>query len=157
LLKVLSSAYPNHPWDQAKFNLKIRKSSQWLLYKIIKQVLPSDIELIEEYVHPVMKFRSGSPMVFDIYIAAFNLAFEYNGYQHYYDHYLFGNVNSHKLRDTERHNACKSKGITLIEVPYWWHCDKESVVSLLYKIRPDIMIPVGLIKSTDNENESALV
>jgi len=78
-------------------------------------------------------------MVFDIFIPALNLVFEYHGIQHYQDHYMFGESKSYRARDNERDAACASFGITFIEIPYWWQRDKESIVTMLHKHRPDCM------------------
>jgi len=82
---------------------------------------------------------TGSAITFDIYISALNLVFEYHGFQHYYDHFIFGISNSLKDRDNERREKSKSLGLTYVEIPYWWHQDKESIISLLHRIRPDII------------------
>jgi len=144
-LKFLSVTYPNYQWDPEKFVSKPKKSSQWCLHKVIKDVLPPNIEVLEEYVHPLLHYiETGSPMVFDIYIRALKLAFEYQGHHHFHDHYMFGDVAEKKIRDEDRRHACKSNGITLIEVPYWWHRDKESIIALLHHYRPDIVpVPPG--------------
>jgi len=63
-------------------------------------------------------------MIFDIYVDGMNLALEYQGYQHYYDHYMFGDANQRKERDVERQKACKSLGMECIGIPYWWQHDK---------------------------------
>jgi len=83
----------------------------------------------------------GSPIVFDVYVPGLCLAFEYNGYQHYYNHFMFGDVKSHKERDKARQIVCEALGITVIEIPYWWSGqDKESIIAALHKIRPDILL-----------------
>jgi len=69
-----------------------------------------------------------------------NLAFEYQGQQHYQDTAMFGQVLVYKNRDQEKHQACKSTGITLLEVPYWWKRDKESVLEIIKKYRPDALL-----------------
>jgi len=131
-MKLLSKMYPNHLWDHEIFLNTQKKSSQWSLFKVVKHLLPSNVEAIEEFCHPLLKFKTGTAMVFDIYIPSFNLAIEYQGYQHYYDHYMFGDVNSFKERDHQKHEACNSLGITYIQVPYWWQRDKESIIGLLH-------------------------
>jgi len=127
LVTFLSKSYPHHKWDREKFSNRQKKSSQWILYKIIKEVLPSDIEVIEDYTHPFLVFETGCVITFDIYISSLNVAIEYNGYQHYHDHVMFGDALSNKKRDNERRTACKSSGISLIEVPYWWQRDKANI------------------------------
>jgi len=139
-MNFLKEFYPTHNWEEAKFSNRIKKSSQWWLCKIIKDILPSSIELFEEYIHPSLEYNvSGSSIVFDIYIPSLYLVFEYNGYQHYHDHYMFGNVRSFKDLDYKRQEACKSRGLTLVQVPYWWRRDKESILAVLHKLRPDVV------------------
>jgi len=136
---MLSREYPSHSWCQQKFANRNKKTSQWWLHKVIKEVLPPNIELTEEYAHPFMKFRTGYSILFDVYVSSLNLAIEYHGYHHYYDHYMFGTAASLRKRDSERIAACKSLGITFIFVPYWWQRDKESIEALLHKYRPDLV------------------
>jgi len=138
-LKLLSEAYPAHRWKQDKFLNKQKKSSQWYLCKIVKDIVPPNIEVIEEYVHPYLKFDTGSFIVFDLYVSSMNLVFEYHGIQHYYHHHTFGNLFDQHKRDQQRRQACYSQGITYIDVPYWWKFDKESIVATLNKSRPDIV------------------
>jgi hypothetical protein len=66
--------------------------------------------------------KTGKNLELDMYNSELNLALEYNGSQHYhynpyyhpsYDHYL-----SQVERDDFKRQVCKSKGITLIEIPY---------------------------------------
>jgi len=78
-------------------------------------------------------------MIFDIYIPSLNLIIEYHGYQHYHDHYMFGNVKSRQERDKQRKVACNYLNIAYLEVPYWWERDKESVLAIIHKARPDIV------------------
>jgi len=79
-----------------------------------------NVEVIEEFVHPHLEFSdTGQPMVFDVYIPALKLAFEYHGYHHFHEH-------------------CKILGVTLVQVPYWWQRDKESITSALHNFKPDL-------------------
>jgi len=139
-MNVLLEAYPKHPWDQEKFSRqRQKKSNQWWLYKIIKEILPLHIEVIEEYSHPFLKLQTGSTVIFDVFIPSMNMAFEYYGFQHFYYHVMFGDVKSRKERDEERIRACQALGLTTVLVPYWWQRDKESIVAMLHKHRPDIV------------------
>jgi len=61
------------------------------------------------------------------------------GYQHYFDHFMYGDARLQILRDDERRLACDSLEITLIGIPYWWQRDKDSIIALLHIQRPDIM------------------
>jgi len=139
LIKVLSCAYPTHQWCKAKFSSRQKKSSQWYLYKVVQQVLPSQVDLIEEFVHPLMIRKSGIAMTFDIYVPTYSLVFEYNGVHHYANHYIFGDSTEYKERDDEKLFQCQSLGLTLVQVPYWWRRDTESIIALIYNNRPDII------------------
>jgi len=139
LMKLLTGAYPNHQFVNKRFFPRQKKSIQWRLYKLIKEILPANIEVVEDYRHPSLKFSdTGCPMIFDVYVPSLNLILEFNGYQHYYN-YIFGDAKSLKERDSERYAACMSMGMHLIEVPYWWQCDKASITAILHKYRPDIL------------------
>ena len=63
-------------------------------------------------------------MELDIWLPELNLAFEYQGEQHYSDDVI-------SRRDREKRSACKEAGIRLIEVPYTWDASKEYVLGLL--------------------------
>jgi len=112
-----------------------------LLYKIIREILPPNVAIVEEFVHPFIKFsQTGHPMNFDIFVPAMNLAFEYHGCQHYHYHPLFGDVTTRQQRDNERREACKFMGLACIEVPYWWQFDKEGIMAILHNHRADIVL-----------------
>jgi len=78
-------------------------------------------------------------MIFDIYIPSLNIIFEYHGYQHYFDHYMFGDVKSQRQHDNDRRITCKYHNITYLEVPYWWQHDKQSIIAMVHLVRPDIV------------------
>jgi len=140
LMNILSEAYPNHQWDPERFQQRSRKSSQWQMYKIIKELLPSNIEVFEEFICTDLAGDSGLGIItLDVYIPALKLAFEYQGHQHYHDHSLYGPFMVVQQRDDSKRGACKSLGITIIEVPYWWQRDKETIIAELRKHRPDIV------------------
>jgi len=111
------------------------------LIKIVREILPPSIEVFEEFVHTDLEFIiSGRAMIFDIYVPSLKLAFEYQGSHHYCSQTMFGEINSYHFRDGEKRQACKSLDITLIEVPYWWQCDKESILAMLHRSRSDFVL-----------------
>jgi hypothetical protein len=78
-------------------------------------------------------------MELDIFIPTLSIAFEYQGIFHYKQNLVIGSAEAVKRRDQEKRIACKQYGITLIEVPYWWKKDKESLIEMITKQRPDLL------------------
>jgi hypothetical protein len=83
---------------------------------------------------------SGAIVELDIYLPQIKLAFEYQGEQHFYDIHFLGSKWSQQQRDNEKKQLCIENGITLIEVPYWWDFEKESLMGTIYKQRPELFL-----------------
>ena len=86
----------------------------------------------------------------DFYYPQYKLAFEYQGHQHYSNRLVFhqsGTLDDNQRRDLQKSSICKDKGITLIQVPYWWDRKLESLAATVYTQRPDLFnnsnIPSG--------------
>jgi len=62
---------------------------------------------------------------------------------------MFGSVKSRQERDKQKRVACIYLNITYLEVPYWWQCDKESVIAMIHRVRPDI-VPHALVTPFQN-------
>jgi len=144
LMNFLSESYPDYQWDQEKFSNKQKKSllnggciilSNKFLHQILKLLRSMFTHRLN-----LEQVVIGGPIILDIFVPSLNLAVEYHGHEHYQDHYMFGEYNLRKERDNDRHQACKSVGITNINIPYWWKHDKESIVALLHRYRPDIVV-----------------
>eukprot|EP01121_Diplochlamys_sp_Union-15-3_P013862 TRINITY_DN4362_c0_g1_i1.p1 TRINITY_DN4362_c0_g1~~TRINITY_DN4362_c0_g1_i1.p1 ORF type:complete len:431 (-),score=54.16 TRINITY_DN4362_c0_g1_i1:183-1475(-) len=128
---TLSYIYPNYPWDFTRFDIKHKKSAQKLLCNIVKEIFPT-YTVIEEYTHPSMYFQeSGRSMQFDVYILELNIAIEYQGKQHYHDINIFGPTSTYKARDTYKKIYCSREGITLVQIPFWWAYDKNTIATAL--------------------------
>ena len=84
----------------------------------------------------------GVPIELDFFYPNLNLAFEYHGKQHYNKVMTFlHNVRSfdeRKAQDINKVLDCKNKGITLVEIPYWWNNKEESLKSTIHLQRPDL-------------------
>jgi len=141
LIKLLQGVYPNHNWQAEKFSCRQKKSSQWWLYKALREIFPPNTIIIEEF-KLQLSLAPGNSMIFDVYIPSLNLIFEYQGYQHYYANCMFGNIKSQQEQDQKKRLACNYLDITYLEVPYWWQYDKESIIAIIYQKRPDIVAHV---------------
>lgn len=77
-------------------------------------------------------------MELDAFIPTLGLAFEYQGEHHYHDIYALGNKWSQKMKDDEKKTACEEKGITLIEIPFWWNRERSSLMATIHRKRQDL-------------------
>jgi hypothetical protein len=93
-----------------------------------------------DYIHNELKYsRTKAGIQLDVYIPSLNLAFEYQGEQHYSSHYLYGSPEIIQRRDQEKQMKCKEAGITLIHIPYWWDKEKLSLVGTVRQHRPELL------------------
>ena len=81
---------------------------------------------------------TGKRIELDILIPSLLLAFEYQGEQHYKDHF-FGKINQRNQIDQEKKLICNQIGITLIEIPYWNDLDLISLKNKIISVRSDII------------------
>jgi hypothetical protein len=86
-----------------------------------------------------MKHSSDSYMELDLFLPKERLALEYQGEQHYRDVYAIGDQNERMQRDDEKREACKSMGIQLIEIPYWWDKSIDSLAATISQHNPDVL------------------
>ena len=114
--------------------------------------------MYEDYIHPdLQRSKGGREMELDIFIPSKRLAFEYQGEHHFFDVYGLGNHWERKQNDEEKQRVCQEKGITLIQVPYWWDLKKESLMATVYKEREDLMSenidvnPIPLLNQEEKE------
>jgi hypothetical protein len=130
---VARELYPQYEWISDQF-LEVRKAERQL-YQVVKELYPGR-QVRFNYKHPELRFaKSGAKMELDIFIPSLNLAFEYQGGQHYRAIDRFGGAPAYrrsKRRDQEKKMACKKGNIRLIEVLYTWGGDKESIQNLIH-------------------------
>eukprot|EP01125_Pyxidicula_operculata_P013676 TRINITY_DN4544_c0_g1_i1.p1 TRINITY_DN4544_c0_g1~~TRINITY_DN4544_c0_g1_i1.p1 ORF type:complete len:657 (+),score=99.41 TRINITY_DN4544_c0_g1_i1:645-2615(+) len=166
LAKTVQKAYPDaQNLNPSLFSKKTKRAAQrWL--KICLQKLFPWLEIFEDYKHPTItwdqikqktdvetdttpsatgnKSRS-SPIEFDLWLPKVKLAVEYQGEQHYNDlQRAFGPSSSLELythRDKQKQELCDLNGITLLQVPYWWNGDLQSLAATISIIRPDLVDP----------------
>jgi len=75
----------------------------------------------------------------DVFVPSCSLAFEYQGAQHYqWTNFAAGSLNLRKEIDSAKQLACAQIGLTLVEVPYWWDMQQDSLLQLIASSRPDL-------------------
>ena len=129
--RTLKLLYPSLHWKKKLFQTRSKRSIQRLLFSLISQLYSSHL-LMENYRHPLLLLYHNEPLELDIFLPSFNLAFEYQGEQHYHDVHVL----HHELcqsRDRLKLQFTSLLSIQLIFVPYWWD---HSLSSLLSSIPP---------------------
>ena len=102
-------------------------------------------EIFEDYILPLTPKESGESsrtlnMQLDLFIPKLNLAFEYQGQQHFQDVFFFGITRQYIIRDELKKKYCEENEITLIDIPYWWDKCERTVADMITAARPDIII-----------------
>jgi len=75
----------------------------------------------------------------DIFIPELALSFEYHGEYHYQFVPIHDDIAKVQQRDQSKQEICKSRGISLIVIPFWWDKYLESLSHTIHKYRPDII------------------
>eukprot|EP01127_Copromyxa_protea_P002545 TRINITY_DN1244_c0_g2_i10.p1 TRINITY_DN1244_c0_g2~~TRINITY_DN1244_c0_g2_i10.p1 ORF type:complete len:410 (+),score=78.71 TRINITY_DN1244_c0_g2_i10:545-1774(+) len=137
LHSALLFAFPEVLWDPKKFSDKRKMTNQWWLLVNLRKMFEGE-EILENYLHPNLVWESKEnpgKMELDLWIPSRNIAFEYQGEQHYHDFVqIFGrgaDLYSYYLRDQEKKNQCAAEGISLIYVPYWWDMSSSSLQEII--------------------------
>lgn len=92
------------------------------------------VNMMINYKHPRLFFsHSGKNLELDVFLPSTNIAFEFQGKQHY-----TGETNGTSFvgfeqqhRDDEKQRLCHDAGIRLVRVPYWWDGTKDSLATTL--------------------------
>jgi len=138
--KVLAKVYPEYDWDvdMKKMPSKGHRFIFSLLHDIFKKV-GKDMYL--NYIHSELRFfGTGRAVELDVFIPSLKIAFEYHGSQHYYNSLRDSEIsmNERKQLDDEKRRLCQANDITLIELPFWWNHQKESLIEAIMQQRPDL-------------------
>eukprot|EP01127_Copromyxa_protea_P021077 TRINITY_DN7155_c0_g1_i1.p1 TRINITY_DN7155_c0_g1~~TRINITY_DN7155_c0_g1_i1.p1 ORF type:complete len:593 (-),score=123.15 TRINITY_DN7155_c0_g1_i1:168-1946(-) len=135
LFGLISTYYPEHVWDRKKFHWLNKRATQRNLVTKLKQIISEcgrDFEVVEEFTREDLKFSdSGATIVLDVFVPELNLAFEYQGIQHYKDTEIFGESTKYSSRDVVKKKVCSNVGITILEIPYWWTGDMSSIRTIV--------------------------
>ena len=132
LVMLLSKRYPNVKWDEEAFlGRGYRRATQRWLATMLSDLLHSEEMLVDDS-HPELKCQ------LDVYFPHLNLAFEYQGAQHYEQIGVYGDVSDRMARDETKAARCLSKGISLITVPFWWNKKRPALLTAILAERPDL-------------------
>ena len=134
---TISKFFPDFNPGKRKSN--IPNKYQGILFKTIQELFPTKADAYMNYPHPLLKLPSSRPIEFDIFIPSLNLAFEFQGKEHYEQIGIFDSTKSKQVRDEQKKEACKEIGISLVQVPYWWDFSSKSLGSTVHKVRNDLL------------------
>lgn len=128
----VSANFPEFELDITKF--KSRMKNQGKLYHFVREIFPNE-QIEWNYKHDKIRSSLNKKLELDIFLPKLNLAFEFNGRQHYYEPTGFfkgiGRFERTQEHDQLKKDKCIELNIVLIEVPYTWKGTKEYVVNLL--------------------------
>ena len=98
--------------------------------------------LTEKEVHEDYAVEEG--MILDLFLPHLSLAFQYQGEQYYSTLKIKEPQWNFLLKENQKRNLCDKKGITLIEVPYWWGFEQKSLMATIQCQRPELMLEAGI-------------
>eukprot|EP00011_Vannellida_sp_DIVA3-517-6-12_P005179 CAMPEP_0114610524 /NCGR_PEP_ID=MMETSP0168-20121206/3647_1 /TAXON_ID=95228 ORGANISM="Vannella sp., Strain DIVA3 517/6/12" /NCGR_SAMPLE_ID=MMETSP0168 /ASSEMBLY_ACC=CAM_ASM_000044 /LENGTH=470 /DNA_ID=CAMNT_0001821473 /DNA_START=1 /DNA_END=1412 /DNA_ORIENTATION=+ len=125
LVDGLRVAYPRVQWDEARLKAAGKKAGQRQLAGQVCRLFPG-VALVEDHRHEMLDTAQGGPLLeLDVYLPQLQLAFEYNGPQHYEEIAFFGPLETIRRRDLRKEELCREAGIRLVQVPHWW--DRQRV------------------------------
>ena len=132
LFSALKLIYPNEIWDKKEFQTRSKLTRQRILFISLQQIY-SQFLIIENYRPPLLTDEENFlPLEYDLFIPALNMAFEYQGEQHYDDIISgFSMLEVYQSRDKRKDLISSQHSINLIIVPFWWD---QSIPSLLSTI-----------------------
>jgi hypothetical protein len=132
----LSNYVPKFKDTELKRKRYIREN---LLYKIVQELFADQI-VIQNHRHQDIVFhqslRHGQ---LDTFVPFLMIALEYQGEQHFWQTTQAIDTQDTQKRDSEKRKICRSLGISLIEVPYWWNGSKDQLAATIQKYRPDLL------------------
>jgi len=156
LIRLLRDTFPDHNWPTTAKGAQTTKM-ELMLFKIVQRLYPSPngpyfflqaspIHCFESdsfcldavkslWSSQVRSFDSQRLLEFDVFVKSCNMAIEFQGNYHFFDILTLGEHELFATRDLEKAVTCAFQNVSLLEVPYWWDMDKESLVSTIHSLR----------------------
>ena len=129
ILQLLQRVFPNEIWDKKTFSTRGKKTTQRLLYSMTQKFFPQ-LNVYEDYRHPVI-VSANSYLEFDLFIPSINIAFEYQGEQHYFELPHSSKIELSHNREEVKASLAIENQISLIVIPFWWDQSQSSFYSTI--------------------------
>lgn len=99
-------------------SLEHKSKGECKIYKILSE---HNILFYQEYKFKELQLNKYSALRFDFYLPDYNCCIEYDGLQHFENHFQVPEEKyQHQLQnDKIKNNFCKQNNILLIRIPYW--------------------------------------
>eukprot|EP00026_Physarum_polycephalum_P002177 Phypoly_transcript_02182.p1 GENE.Phypoly_transcript_02182~~Phypoly_transcript_02182.p1 ORF type:complete len:962 (+),score=179.47 Phypoly_transcript_02182:307-2886(+) len=111
--------------------------------RIVRALFP-DTE-ISTNVRAMLRVRGDhrASLEIDVYLPKLKLGFEYQDPHHYFHaHFGSSTLQEYQERDQRKKKIADYRGITIINVPFWWNWDAKSLVASIKGKRPDLLVHV---------------
>jgi len=130
----------------------LTSKAQYHLLNMLSNIFKDHLAILESKFSD-FKFDSGHQISFDIFFPSLSLAFEYQGEQHYKSISMYGPIQRRKQNDENKAKISRMNGITLINIPFWWDKQQNSLVATILKQRPDLFVSsaINLAESIPTE------
>jgi len=91
-------------------------------------------DVIEEIELMASNKNNSATLELDLLVEGLDIAIEYEGAHHYFDVMLYGDRLIAWDTDVDKAYQCGARGLSLVEVPYWWDQRYESLDLTLKRV-----------------------
>jgi len=141
VFEISRIVHPTIDWDPTKFEKK-KFTSQKRLFRVLKDIYTEEDILYNSRHRKIKNPKTNRSLELDCYLPSLNLAFEFQGKQHYEKNLFFHSKSSRDqyedliYRDKIKEKRCRDLGINLIKVSKEnWDFTREGLISLIDKNR----------------------